>query len=228
MNNVLGIAGLLATVVVYFAAVRLYRMAPVILFTPLLICPLILILLMLVSNVSYGTYSHWANVLTFLLKPATVAFAIPIYRHFNLLKKHAVEILASILVGSAAGISTSMLFGEMLHINPQAVESLAPRSVTTPVAMEISTMLGANPTLTAVFVVITGIFGFAVGPYVIKLLSIRSQVAKGLMMGMSSHGVGTSKAFEFGNLEGTVSSLAMVLAALATFALAPWIVPLLR
>ncbi|WP_040952619.1 LrgB family protein, partial [Gorillibacterium massiliense] len=108
------------------------------------------------------------------------------------------------------------------------IGSLAPRSVTTPIAMEISNMMGANATLTAVFVIITGLFGFLVGPAVIRLLRVKSTVAQGMLMGMSSHGVGTSKAFELSEEVGTASSVAMVLAAVITFMLAPWLVPLFQ
>ncbi|WP_438432798.1 LrgB family protein [Gorillibacterium sp. sgz500922] len=227
MASLIAIAGLLSTVAVYAAVRRLYGRKPSVLFTPILLVPIVLLLLLAVTGISYTAYNKGANILTFLLKPATVAFAIPIYKHFDLLKKHAWEILGSVLIGSFAGISTSMLVGELFRLSPQVVGSLAPRSVTTPIAMEISTMIGANATLTAVFVIITGLLGFIVGPSVIRMLSIESRVSKGILMGMSSHGVGTSKAFELGDVEGTVSSLTMVLAAIATFMLAPWIVPLL-
>lgn len=227
MVSLFAVLGLISTVAVYMAVVKLYKRSPRIAFTPILLVPIVLLILLAVSGISYQTYNHGANVLTFLLKPATVAFAIPIYRHFELLKKNAIEIFGSVIVGSFAGLSTSILIGQLFHMNSEVIGSLAPRSVTTPIAMEISNMIGANATLTAVFVIITGLLGFIVGPSVIRMLSIESRVAKGVLMGMSSHGVGTSKAFELGDIEGTVSSLAMVLAAVITFMLAPWIVSML-
>jgi len=227
MASIIAVAGLISTVAVYAAVRNLYQRSPRVLFTPILLVPIVLLLLLAVTGISYGAYNKGANILTLLLKPATVAFAIPIYKHFDLLKKHALEIVGSVLIGSLAGISTSMLVGELFRLNPQVVSSLAPRSVTTPIAMEIANRIGANATLTAVFVIITGLLGFIVGPSVIRLLSIESRVSKGILMGMSSHGVGTSKAFELGDVEGTVSSLTMVLAAIATFMMAPLIVPLL-
>ncbi|WP_040952621.1 LrgB family protein, partial [Gorillibacterium massiliense] len=123
MVTLISTASLFSTVAVYSAVRRLYQRIPRFLFTPILICPLILLALLAVSRVSYDVYDRGADVLTFLLKPATVAFAIPIYKHYDMLKKHALEIVGSVIIGSAAGISTSMLMGRLLGMSPEVIGS---------------------------------------------------------------------------------------------------------
>ncbi|MDQ0219804.1 LrgB family protein [Peribacillus cavernae] len=142
--------------------------------------------------------------------------------------KHLIEVVASIVVGSAVAIISSFLYAVWIQLSPSLITSLVPRSITTPVAMDVSKTIGGVPTLTAVFVIITGITGSIVGPGMIRLLKIEKATAKGLMHGMSSHGAGTSRAFEIGDLEGTFASLAMITAAIITIILAYTIFPALQ
>jgi predicted murein hydrolase (TIGR00659 family) len=221
MNGLVGLAALLATVGSYQAANALYHKYRRILLSPLLISPLVLVGLLIWLDVPYTRYMTGGEWLSKLLGPATVAFAIPLHKHFDLLKRHAAEILASVTAGSVVAVVTGVELAARLHLTPETVRSMAPRSVTTPIAMGVAGAVGGVPTLTAVFVIVTGLFGLVAGPLVIRSLRIRTAVARGALLGMGAHGCGTSKAFEFGALEGTVASVSMVVAGGLTILLAP-------
>jgi predicted murein hydrolase (TIGR00659 family) len=228
MSLVLNIVSIGITYLVYWLSKKSYVRWKNVLLSPILISPIILIVLLLLSHTPYQTYINGAKWLTYLLGPATVAFAVPMYKHINLVKRHLSEIIFSVTAGSASAIVSSFLYALWMDLSTALTNSLVPRSITTPVAMDISKTIGGIPTLTAVFVIITGITGAVVGPSLIRLLRIEKATAKGLMLGMSAHGAGTSKAFEMGELEGTFASIAMIVAAIITIILAFTIFPVLR
>ncbi|WP_223067362.1 CidB/LrgB family autolysis modulator [Paenibacillus caui] len=216
-----GLICLLFTLAVYWVCKRVYKMKPRIYLSPLIITPLVLVLCLLASKISYSSYNQGGKLLTDLLQPATVAFAVPLYKYFNVLKKHAVEILVSVLSGSIAAIISSAFLARWMHLDESLINSLIPRSVTTPIAMSVSQVIGGVPSMTAVFVIITGILGTILGPIIVKLFRIESEIARGVLLGTSAHGTGTSKAFELSSLTGTISSISMILAALITLGIAP-------
>jgi putative effector of murein hydrolase len=162
-----------------------------------------------------------------MLGPATVAFAIPIYKHFHLVKKYIGNIVLSVTVGTLVAIFSTFALSMLLNLNSEFIISILPRSITTPIAIEVSKEIGGLPTLTTIFVILTGIIGGIIGPLEIKWLSIKSPIAKGLALGMSAHGVGTSKAMEYGEQEATFSTLAMIFAAWITMAWGSLLIPLL-
>ncbi|WP_010299886.1 LrgB family protein, partial [Kurthia senegalensis] len=194
--------------------------------SPLLTCPIIIIILLFIFNVDYAQYNGGAEWLSKLLGPATVAFAVPMYKNYAILKKNAVAILTSLVTGSIVAIVSSFLFALFAGLNKEMINSLVPKSITTPIAMDISTMIGGEPTMTAVFVIVTGLTGSVVGPIVIHYMHFKQAASKGLLLGMGAHGAGTSKAFEFGEKEGTFSSLAMVVAALVSIILSETFFPI--
>ncbi|MBS2968037.1 LrgB family protein [Metabacillus sp. KIGAM252] len=204
------------TYIVYRLVKFVYQKFSFPLLHPLLICPIILIGLIRLFDVSASEYMDLSRILTHMLGPATVAFAVPIYKHAGLIKKYMAEIFFSVTAGSVAAILTSFLLALWVHLNGDWIISILPRSITTPIAIEVSKEIGGLPALTTVFVIITGIIGGIIGPSIIKWMSIKTPIAKGLMLGMAAHGVGTSKAMEYGELEGTFSSLSMILAGFLT------------
>ncbi|MED1203026.1 CidB/LrgB family autolysis modulator [Heyndrickxia acidicola] len=228
MELLLPIVSIILTVVIFVLCKKLYKRWKSLLLSPILICPIVLIILLMAFHTQYPTYNSGAKWLTKLLGPATVAFAVPMYKHFQLLKKHGVEIIVSLAVGSFTAIVSSFLIALWMKLSPNLINSLVPRSITTPIAMDISKTIGGIPTMTAVFVIITGLTGSILGPILIRLISIRSSTAKGLLLGMGAHGAGTSKAFEMGELEGTFASLAMVVAAIISIILAYTFFPILQ
>lgn len=207
---------LLATIVMYCIIQWMHQRKNSIWTSPLLVCPLIIVVMLLSLHISYESYDAGAGWLTKILQPATVAFAVPLYRYFGVLKKHAVEIVVSVLFGSLAALTSSAQLAKWLGLGPVIVASLAPRSVTTPIAMDIARELGGVPNMTAVFVIITGLTGIIIGPALIRSLALKTEIAKGMMMGIGAHGTGTARAFSMGSLEGAMASLAMILAGIFT------------
>ena len=210
------ILGFLFTIFVYLIAKRLYRFKRTLLFSPLLFTPIVLVIVLLCTHTSYDTYNAGGKWLAYMLQPATIAFAVPLYKYYPLLKKHAAQILISVVAGSAVAVVSSALLALLLHVDHQVLYSLLPRSITTPIAMNVSEMIGGVPSITAVLVLITGLLGSVIGPYIISYLRISDDIARGVLLGTSAHGAGTSKAFELSPISGTVSSISMILAALVT------------
>ncbi len=216
-----GIAYLLITIVIYAAAQFVYKQRKNLLFSPMLLTPLALITVLSLQNIPYETFNAGTHWLSDLLQPATVAFAIPLYKYFDLLKKHVHAILISVLTGSVLAIITTILLAVLCNIEAEIAASFAPRSITTPFAMAVSETIGGIPNLTANFVIVTGMLGSILGPLLIRVFKIESDIAKGVLLGMGAHAVGTSKAFELGDIEGTISCLSMILAAIITVLIGP-------
>lgn len=218
---------LFITMTIYIMTKKIYNLKNNILINPLLLTPLLIILLLSFTNTSFARFNSGAHWLTYMLQPSTVAFAIPLYKYFDVLKKYSLEIFTGVFSGVIAAILSSVLFAKWLGLSTSLLESLAPRSITTPFAMIVSKSIGGIPSLTAGFVICTGISGIIIGPLIIRLLSIRHSISKGLLLGMGAHATGTAKAFELGSLEGTAASISMIFAAIITVFIAPYFVPLL-
>lgn len=219
MLNALLFFGL--TVAVYLLAKRIYASTGKVYTSPLLVTPVIMIIFLLITGISYESYNAGGKWLTDLLQPATMAFAIPLHKNFKVLKKHAAEIAAGVLSGTITAVISSILLAKWLHVSGDLAASLVPRSVTTPIAMSISQSIGGVPNITAVFVIITGILGTMMGPTVLRIFRIDNEIARGVSLGTAAHGTGTSKAFELSSLTGTISSIAMILSALLSIGVAP-------
>jgi len=188
---------------------------------PVLISVVLLVGLLVITDTSYQTYFEGAQFVHFLLGPATVALAIPLYRQFERVKKSAIAIVVSVLFGSCAAILSAVAIAWVTGAQTISVISLAPKSITAPVAMGVSEKLGGLPSLTAVFVILTGICGAMLGPVVLNVLKITDWSARGLAMGVASHGIGTARALQINETAGAFAGLAMGLNALATAVLLP-------
>jgi len=210
------IAATIITYIVYHLAKKVYRKWNFPLLNPLLISPLVLIWFISMADISADEYINDTKWITNMLGPATVAFAIPIYKHFHLLKKYIGNILISITCGTFIAIVTSFALAIFGQLPSDLLLSLLPRSITTPIAIEMSESIGGLPALTTVFVIVTGISGGIIGPSIIKWFSIQSPVARGLALGMGAHGSGTAAAMEYGEKEATFSTIALIFAAWIT------------
>jgi predicted murein hydrolase (TIGR00659 family) len=220
--------GLTVTLLAYLAGRRLFEASgrnPLV--NPVLVAILLLVGLLWVTGVPYRRYFEGAQFVHFLLGPATVALAIPLYRHFAEIKRNALAIVVSIVVGALAAIVSAIGVGWALGASERTLLSLAPKSVTTPVAMGISESIGGLPSLTAVLVILTGIVGAVFGSHLLNALRLKDWRARGLGMGTAAHGIGTARAFQVNELAGAFSSLAMGLNALATAILVPLVIRLL-
>jgi len=210
------------TLVVYQVGMRLYRrgrMNP--LLNPVLLSIIAIVAILVSTGTSYQTYFEGAQFVHFLLGPATVALAIPLYRQFEKVRRSALALVVSIVAGSVTAAVSAVGIAWLLGGSREALASLAPKSVTTPVAMGIAEQLGGLPSLTAALVIITGILGAIAGPWVLDLLRVRGMAARGLAMGTASHGIGTARALQVSEVAGAFSGLAMGLNALATALLLP-------
>jgi len=186
----------------------------------------ILVIVMLkATGVSYETYFAGAQFIHFLLGPATVALAIPLYRNLERVKASALPILASLLVGSVTAIASAVLIGKFLGGSPELVASLAPKSVTAPIAMGLAEKTGGAPFLTAALVIATGIFGAIVLSPLMRLLRITDKEAVGMAAGVAAHGIGTARAFQIDSTAGAFSGIAMGLNGALTGVILPFLRP---
>jgi predicted murein hydrolase (TIGR00659 family) len=216
------LAALTLTLVAYQAGFALYRKCgfhP--LANPVLIAVVLIASLLLAGGIDYATYFDGAQFVHFLLGPATVALAIPLYRQLARVRRSALAILVSLLAGSAFAAVSAVGIAAALGASPETLASLAPKSVTAPVAMGISREIGGLPSLTAVMVILTGILGAALGPLVLDLVRVRDWRARGFAIGVAAHGIGTSRALLVNETAGAFSGLAMGLNAIATAILVP-------
>jgi predicted murein hydrolase (TIGR00659 family) len=181
----------------------------------------ILVAVLYVSNTPYATYFHGAQFVHLLLGPATVALAIPLYQQIGKLKRNWFALLAGSLIGGMTAIVCAMGIAWLLGASPLTILSLAPKSVTTPIAMGISEKIGGIPTLTAVIVMLTGIFGAGVAPYLFKWMRITDESTCGFALGVAAHGVGTARAFQVSEGMGAFSGLAMGITGILTAILLP-------
>ena len=218
----------LATILLYLLAKRVHRRWPRWWLMPLAVAPALLMIAALALNVSYRDYIRGTHWLIALLGPATVAFAVPIYEQRALIRRRWPLLLAGMVAGSLTAVATSWALAYVLGIDGELRLSLLPRSMSTPFAMEVSGEIGGIPDLTAVFVVLTGIIGAAVGDIVLARLPLRSTLAKGALFGVGAHGAGTARAHQIGREEGAIAGLVMVLVGLMNVALAPFIIQFMK
>ncbi|AGF59381.1 MULTISPECIES: LrgB family protein [Clostridium] len=190
-------------------------------FNPLLIAIIILLIFLSKFNIKYEDYNNGGQVISFFLAPATVALALPLYKKFSLFKKNAVPILVGILCGVVSGIICVIGISKIFGLSSELTKSLIPKSITTPIGMALSNQLGGLPAITVVAIIITGIFGSIIGPFLNKILKVNDSVAMGIAMGNASHAVGTAKAMEIGETEGAMSSLTIAISGIITVIVGP-------
>lgn len=187
---------------------------------PLLISIVLVILFLLAFDIDYESYNQSAKYLSYLLTPATVSLAIPLYQQMELLKKHG----TAIVLGISAGVLTSLLsvltMSVLFGLKHEEYVTLLPKSITSAIGMGLSEELGGYATITIAVIIVTGIFGNMIAEFVCKLFRINHPISKGLAIGTSSHAMGTTKAMELGQIEGAMSSLSIVVAGLLTVILA--------
>ena len=188
---------------------------------PLMIAIILVILFLLATGTDYETYNASAKYLSYLLAPATVSLAIPMYDRLHLLKENYRAILTGILSGVAASLLTVLALALLFGLTRAEYVTLLPKSITTAIGMGISEELGGYVTITVAVIIITGVIGNMLAETVCRIFKIEEPVAKGIAIGASSHAVGTVKAMEIGEIEGAMSSLAIAVAGLLTVVLAP-------
>jgi predicted murein hydrolase (TIGR00659 family) len=210
------IFGVLLSLITYLSGVWLYRKTKIPVFNPILISTVLIIAVLLIFEIPFETYNAGGQIISFFLAPATVALAVPLYRQFELLKRHLIPILTGVLVGSCTAVVSVILLSKLVGLDGEMLVSLLPKSITTPIGLSISQSTGGNVSITMVAILITGIFGVIICPYIFKIFKIKNKIARGLSIGTASHALGTSKALEMGETEGAMSGLAIGLVGLVT------------
>ena len=187
-------------------------------FNPILISIALVIGILLLTGIEYQTYYASAKMLSYLLTPATVCLAIPLYEQLHLLRRNLWAILLGVAAGAIASIGSVAVLALICGLNHAEFVTLMPKSVSTAISMPLSEMLGGNAAITAIVVILTGVVGNLAASGFLKLIHVTDPVAKGVAIGTSSHAVGTSRALELGEIEGAMSSLSIVVAGIITVA----------
>ncbi|WP_342305111.1 LrgB family protein [Methanolobus sp. ZRKC5] len=219
--------GIGISLLTFYAGGLLYKKTGSPLMNPLVLSMLMIIALLLSFHISFEDYNRGGQFISFFLGPATVILAVPLYKKISLLKDNIVPILAGISIGSAAGIVSIIVMCKMFGLDELVSISMLPKSVTTPIGIEVSSQLGGLPSITVAAIVFTGIAGVLLVPMICKLFRIENKVAVGIAIGTSSHALGTTKAVELGETEGAMSGLAIGIAGFVTVFLAPILAKLL-
>ena len=213
--------GIFITIAIFLACVWIKNKTKLNLLNPLLISTIIIIALLCIFNIKYETYYNGAKYLSYFLTPTTVCLAIPLYKQVNKLKQNIVAILSGILAGCIANAVVIVLLCKLFNIPKELAASLLPKSVTTPIAVGISTELGGIAAITVFAVILSGLVGAVIAPYVYKIFKIKNPVSQGLGSGTSAHALGTTAAIELGEVQAAMSALAINVTGLMTVFIAP-------
>lgn len=210
--------GVMLSLVAYSIGLLLKKKLKLGIFNPLLIAAILIIAFLSITKIDYETFNSGAKYISYLLTPATVALAIPLYKQFQLLKQNT----AALIIGIGSGVLSSFLsiaaMAILFQFSHEEYVTFLPKSITTAIGIGISEELGGYVSITAASIIVTGILGSIIAELVFKLFRIREPIAKGIALGTTSHAIGTAKAMELGETEGAMSSLAIILSGILTVA----------
>ena len=212
-------AGVVLSLIAYLIGTMLKKKLKLGIFNPLLISIVISIIVLLIGKIDYDTYNEGAKYLSWLLTPATVCLAIPLYEQWELLKQNYKAVLCGLLAGTVTSLTTVFILSKIFSLSHEEYVTLLPKSITTAIGMGVSEELGGYVTITVAVIIITGVLGNIFGELICKLFKIKEPISKGLAFGASSHAIGTAKALEIGEVEGAMSGLAIAVSGILTVAL---------
>ncbi len=212
---------ILVTLLAYAAGIWIQQKTKCTFLQPIIVCSAFLIAFLTITGISFEEYNESCQFFNFVLPLTAVVLAIPLYRNLDVLKKYALPIFSGIAAGTLATISSLVLIGKLMGTKETILISMLPKSATNPIAIEVAAQIGGIPSLTVAMVVVAGCFGAVCGPELLKIMGVTHPVAKGIAIGTLSHAVGTARAFKEGEIEGSMSSLAIALAGMATAVCAP-------
>lgn len=216
--------GIFLSLVAFNVGTLLYRKTRLSILNPLLVASILVMFFLIYFGINYDTYNLGGNYISFFLGPSTVVLSVPIYKKIQLLKSNALPIFIGIISGCIAGVSSIFALSGLLGLNDIIIRSLAPKSVTTPIGIEISKQIGGLPAITIAAIIFTGIAGATLGPFVCRCFRIKEKIAIGVAIGTSSHALGTTRAMEMGETEGAMSGLAMGIAGFIMVFLVPLLI----
>lgn len=208
--------GVMVSILTYELGMWLKKKTKLTVLNPLLVSIIAVIIFLLVFHIDYNTYYEGAKYLSYLLTPATVCLAIPLYEQLELLKKNIRAIMAGLVSGVCTSLLCILAFSLMFNFSHEEYVTLLPKSITTAIGMGVSEELGGIVTITVAVIIITGVLGNIIADIVCKLFKINNPVAKGIGIGSASHAIGTAKAMEMGEVEGAMSSLSIAVAGILT------------
>lgn len=206
---------------VYLLSVWLFKKTKLNILHPLLVSIPVLALITHILGISYETFEKGSRIISFMLGPTVVVLGYLLYEQIEQLKANAISIITSVFVGCLTGILSVIFIARYFGADHALIASLEPKSVTTPIAMSIAERSGGIPSIAAVVVIVVGIFGGIVGPFILERLGIKSRIARGLALGSAAHGLGTARAMELGTIEGAISGLAIGVMGIMTAILVP-------
>lgn len=206
---------------VYLVAVWFYRKTGLKFLHPILLSIPVLAGMIHLLDIPYESFEKGSRILSFMLGPSVVVLGYLLYEQVEHLKANAVSIVTSVFVGCIVGILSVVFIARYFGADHALIASLEPKSVTTPIAMSIAARSGGIPSIAAVVVIVVGIFGGIVGPFILERLGIHSRIARGLALGSAAHGLGTARAMELGSIEGAISGLAIGVMGIMTAVLVP-------
>ena len=209
-------AGVALSLVAYYIGVFLKKKLKLAIFNPLLVSILITVIVLIVGTVDYDTYNESAKYLSWLLTPATVCLAIPLYEQVELLKEHYVAVFLGIISGVLTSMGVVLVLSKLFSLSHKEYVTLLPKSSTTAIGMGVSEELGGYVTITVAVIVITGVLGNILAELVLKIFRITEPVSKGIATGSAAHAIGTAKAMEMGEIEGAMSSLSIAVSGILT------------
>ena len=215
------------TIIIYWLAQKLQAKTGILLLNPILITIVIIITGLMVFNIDYEVYHKGSKYIDFFLKPAVVALGVPLYKQLEVIKKQALSIVISQLIGCVTGIVSVVLIAKLMGASKEVIYSLAPKSVTTPIAIEISRSIGGIAPLTASVVIVVGVFGAVFGYSILKLTGVKNPLSQSLSMGNAAHAIGTSKSMEISPAYGAMSSIGLIVNGIFTAILAPYVLKLM-
>lgn len=228
MNLFLEILFIFLTVCAYIVGRFVYKKSNIMLLHSIIVATALIILFFELTGKEIQLYEQNTKVIRYVLNLSVVAFGFLLYKNYDFIKSRGVSILFATFMGSLFSIISVAILAILLGANLEMVITLLPKSITTPIAIGLSEQAGGVVYLTAVIVILAGIFGAVVGPWFLKIVGVKSKVAIGLSLGSAAHGIGTAKALEIGALEGAIGGLAIALMGLFTSILIPIAVPIIR
>lgn len=208
--------GAVISLAAYFAGMYLKKKWNRSFLNPLLISIIITIIFVIVCKIDYNTYYEGAKYISYLLTPATVCLAIPLYEQFQILKNNWKAIIAGVTAGAITSLTTVLVLALLFRFSHEEYVTFLPKSITTAIGMAVSEEQGGYVAVTVAVIIVTGILGNVFGDLILKIFRIEEPIAKGIALGTASHAIGTSKAMELGEIEGALSSLAVVVAGILT------------
>lgn len=220
--------GVMVTFASYALGLVLKKRFKSALFNPLLISIAIIIAFLAITGVDYDSYARGADCVSYLLTPATICLAVPLYQQMELLKQNYKAVLAGILAGALSSMTCVLVLALMMHFDHAAYVTFLPKSITTAIGIGVSEELGGYVSITVVVIIVTGVLGNIFAEQALRIMRIKEPIAKGIAIGSASHAVGTARAMEMGPIEGAMSSLSIVVSGILTVIGAPFFASLIN